>query len=410
MAELDAAQLVAAVGVICQLMIDSLLLGLFILLRRHAAGRTWFRAWTWAWSFLALALACITWSYFGPLPASLQPAGIHVLQFTYLAGKLAFALYLVAGYLVYAHAPRRLVRFRYLLPAGIGWAAVAYAFSPGIMPTIIWQGLPNVALFLVTAIVIAHIPVRRRTLGLKVSGTTFGVMAALWLIYVISFSPQLRPAMPQVSELFVLIARNNAFFDLATHIMLAFGMVLILLEDAKREVDAAHIKLDRAHQRLRDQSLRDPLTGCLNRRAFTERVGLELVEIGGCVVVADLDNLKRVNDRYGHSAGDALLQYFAANLRTALRASDSLYRWGGDEFLLLLPEGESESVLPRLAAHLKAVPPCELSRDVHVTVEASIGAADFRNGGDFREAIHAADREMYRQKRVRKNRSNIRPV
>ncbi|HEX6929701.1 MAG TPA: GGDEF domain-containing protein, partial [Gammaproteobacteria bacterium] len=169
---------------------------------------------------------------------------------------------------------------------------------------------------------------------------------------------------------------------------------------AKREVDAAHIKLDRAHRRLRDQSLRDALTGCLNRRAFAEGAGLELVEIGGAVVVADLDNLKEINDAYGHQAGDALLQYFAAVLRSELRASDSLYRWGGDELLLLLPEGHADSVQPRLAEHFRSIPACELPEKQKIALRVSIGAADFRNGGDFQQAIHAADRAMYRQKRA----------
>lgn len=410
MTELEAARLVAAVGVICQLMVDALLVGLFILLGRHADGRSWFHAWTWAWGFLALALVAIAWSYFGPVPPAWQPTANHVLQFIYLVGKLAFATHLVAGYLVYAGLARRMIRFRWLLPACIAWAALAYMLAPGVTPTVIWQGVPNMLLFLAAAIVIAHLPERRRTLGSKLSSATFGVMGVLWLIYIIGFAPQLRPALPQVSELLIAVARYNPFFDLATHIMLAFGMVLLLLEDAKREVDAAHIKLDRAHRRLRDQSLRDALTGCLNRRAFAEGVGLELIELGGAVVVADLDNLKAINDRHGHQAGDTLLQYFAANLRMALRAGDNLYRWGGDEFLLLLPEGDAESVLPRLNEHLRAVPPCDISDTIKVSLEVSIGAADFRDGGDFRQAIDAADRAMYRAKRVRKNRNRIRPA
>jgi len=410
MTGLTTPQLIVAIGIICQLMIDTLLWGLFVLLYRHAEARVWFRAWMRAWGFLALALACVTYSYFGPLPQSWLPLGTYVLQFIYLASKIAFMLFLTAGYLFYAGASHLVARMRYLLPASIAYASIAYLFSQGVMPTVIWQGIPAIVLFGLAAVVTSTIPQRRRTLGSQLSSAIFGVMGLLWIIYTTGFSPQLRPLLPDVTGVLIFIARNNPYFDLATHMLLAFGMVLILLEDAKREVDAAHIKLDRAHRRLRDQSLRDPLTSCLNRRAFAERAGLELVEIGGTVVVADLDNLKEVNDSHGHQSGDALLQYFAATLREEMRAADSLFRWGGDEFLLVLPEGEAESVQARLAGHLKAAARCELPDGKTIVLEVSIGAADFRSGSDFEQAIDAADRAMYRQKRARKKRRNIRPV
>jgi diguanylate cyclase (GGDEF)-like protein len=414
MTGLTTPQLIAAIGIIIQLMVDGLLVGLFVLLRKYADGRTWFRAWTFAWGFLALALACVTWSYFGPIPAGWNPTATYALQFVYLVGKVAFLLFLVAGYLQYTgvqHAAvRRFTRVRYLVPVSLAYAGLAYVFSRGVAPTVIWQGIPNIMLFFFTAMLIAHIPERRRTLGSNLSSATFAVMAVLWIVYVFGFAPQVRSAVPEVSGVLLFIARNNAYFDIATHIVLAFGMVLILLEDAKRIVDAAHLKLDRAHRRLRDQSLRDSLTGCLNRRAFTEGAGLELIEIGGTVVVADLDNLKDINDEYGHLAGDALLQHFASILRAELRGSDSLFRWGGDEFLLILPEGDAESVMPRLDAHFKAAPQCELPEGQKIALKVSIGAADFKDGGDFQEAIHVADQAMYKQKRVRKNRRNIRPV
>lgn len=410
MADLSTAQLIAAIGIVSQLMIDALLFGLFVLLHRHAETRPWFRSWMLAWGFLALALACVTYSYFGPLPDASQPWVKHTLQFIYLAGKIAFILFLLTGFLFYAGTTHPLVRLRYVLPASVAYASLAYLFSQGALPTMIWQGIPAVALYALAATLISRIPARRRTLGSQLSGTMFGVMAVLWLIYTVGFSPQLRPLLPEVTGALLLVARNNAYFDLATHMLLAFGMVLILLEDAKREVDAAHIKLDRAHKRLRDQSLRDALTSCLNRRAFTERAGLELVEIGGTVVVADLDNLKEVNDAHGHQAGDELLKYFAATLRDELRAADSLYRWGGDEFLLVLPEGDAASVVPRLTKQLKDATMCELPDGRKITLEVSIGAADFHNGGDFEQAIHAADRAMYQQKRTRKKRRKMRSV
>lgn len=410
MMEPEIGRLIAAIGIICQFVIDGLLVVLFVLLRKHAQGKAWFRAWTWAWGFLAIALASVTYSYFGPLPSGWQPHATYSLQFIYLVGKIAFVLYLVGGYLLYTSAPRRLVRRRYLFPVSVAYAGLAYLFSRGVMPTVIWQGIPNILLFATAAIVVARLPERRRTLGSQLSAVTFTVMALLWLIYTVGFAPQLRPLIPDVSEVMRFIARNNAYFDLATHMMLAFGMVLILLEDAKREVHAAHVRLDRAHRRLRDQSLRDPLTNCLNRRAFMEGAGLERIAAGGAVVVADLDNLKQINDEYGHKAGDALLQHFAAILRAELRLSDNLYRWGGDEFLLVLPEGNSRSVMKRINKHLREAPPCRLPEGQEMRIEVSVGAANFHDGRDFEHAINMADNAMYKHKRARKKQQSVDPV
>src|SRR6185503_16718227 len=96
------------------------------------------------------------------------------------------------------------------------------------------------------------------------------------------------------------------------------------------------------------------LTDALNRRAYAEGVGLDMVRATfGTVVLADLDNLKHVNDEYGHAAGDRLIRLCADVLRATLRGYDKLYRWGGDEFLLILPTAHASDVLARLQKSLE---------------------------------------------------------
>ena len=117
--------------------------------------------------------------------------------------------------------------------------------------------------------------------------------------------------------------------------LLGYAMVLVLMEDSKREFDDAQAELRVTHDQLRRAALYDSLTDSLNRRAFAEGVGLEMVRATfGTVVIADLDNLKLVNDRHGHMAGDQIIRRCADVLRATLRPYDKLYRWGGDEFLL----------------------------------------------------------------------------
>src|SRR5690606_8465066 len=102
----------------------------------------------------------------------------------------------------------------------------------------------------------------------------------------------------------------------------------------------------------------DALTGALNRRAFQEGVGLDVARASfGSVAVIDLDNLKAVNDRFGHTAGDQLIRHLVAVLRDELRPTDRLYRWGGDEFLLVVPGVKAADAAERLERAIQAARP-----------------------------------------------------
>jgi len=109
--------------------------------------------------------------------------------------------------------------------------------------------------------------------------------------------------------------------------------------------------------------LRDPLTGAFDRRALEDLVskiyaGCRRNEQSFAVAVLDVDGLKHINDKYGHSAGDKLLQYFAEIIGLCLRKSDLIVRYGGDEFLLVLPDTDhqgAEILLERLSQQAKKV-------------------------------------------------------
>jgi diguanylate cyclase (GGDEF)-like protein len=118
----------------------------------------------------------------------------------------------------------------------------------------------------------------------------------------------------------------------------------------------------------------------------------------------DMDNLKTINDTYGHSAGDELLAYFARTIRGSVRPLDRLYRWGGDEFLLILPGAKPDGVALRFAQVVAAAAPIPLgpTRQL-VRLEISIGAEGYAGGDELPAAIDAADAAMYHTKRIRKN-------
>ena len=153
---------------------------------------------------------------------------------------------------------------------------------------------------------------------------------------------------------------------------------------------------DRHRRRLDLASRTDPLTGCLNRRGFGEsfeRLMARCRRTGSTVtlVLVDLDDFKAVNDRDGHAAGDELLCWVGARLRSELRAGDVVARLGGDEFALLMPDADSEEAVGRVAAALAERAP------------ASVGAAVFPDdGADLDALARTADGALYECKRERR--------
>ncbi len=160
----------------------------------------------------------------------------------------------------------------------------------------------------------------------------------------------------------------------------------------------------------------DELTSLVNRRHMNEVLDAEerrqsLATAGGtatclasCIALLDIDFFKQVNDQHGHATGDAVLRCFSAAARTSLRADDVLARWGGEEFLLLLPDtapGAAQAVLERMAGrvHAMQVPGLDDRR-----ISFSAGLATRRPGEPFADAISRADKALYQAKHAGRNR------
>ncbi|GEM_PF-2431739 len=156
----------------------------------------------------------------------------------------------------------------------------------------------------------------------------------------------------------------------------------------------------------------DPLTGLENRAAWDEHVSVEEARRGRysrsvTVVSADLDNLKAVNDRYGHEAGDRLIRAAANLLRRHARGADRIARVGGDEFLILMPETDLHGAgryLARVRAAVRRIQATEVSR-----LQLSFGAATAREGETLGAVIGRADAAMYaaKKRRERKARNGV---
>jgi diguanylate cyclase (GGDEF)-like protein len=162
---------------------------------------------------------------------------------------------------------------------------------------------------------------------------------------------------------------------------------------------------------LRHDATRDPLTGLWNRRMILEQLSREFHKASRdgqplAVTVADLDHFKAVNDRYGHTVGDSVLRAASERLRSVLRHYDFIGRYGGEEFLIILPACE-----PHLATNIAerarqalSSPPLQVdTRSLAIT--ASLGVACSTSGRiDPAALIHAADQALYRAKAAGRNR------
>lgn len=177
---------------------------------------------------------------------------------------------------------------------------------------------------------------------------------------------------------------------------------------ATMEQEAQSFRVNLEEQR--QKALIDPLTTLPNRAAWGERlekeVGLwqknknELL-----LAMLDLDHFKRINDNYGHLAGDKVLKIIANELRKRLRPSDFMARFGGEEFVLLIPNSSVREGLALLEKLRKAIEACPFHfKGEPVTITVSMGLTAFRQGERHETALQRADQALYRAKDEGRNR------
>lgn len=193
-----------------------------------------------------------------------------------------------------------------------------------------------------------------------------------------------------------------------TYEIVAQVVLLLALGGASRIIFVAlrsqRHALQEAQRRAERLARVDPLTGLGNRRAFEESIRLEVargVRRGGALslIVADVDGFKRINDRFGHLHGDEYLRSVATVLDQNGRAGDQCFRWGGDEFVVLMPETErteAEVVSARLARAIESAAPLALGSE---RVELTFGVAQLGAGESGDDLLAAADAMLLARKR-----------
>jgi diguanylate cyclase (GGDEF)-like protein len=171
--------------------------------------------------------------------------------------------------------------------------------------------------------------------------------------------------------------------------------------------------LARMGERQRNLSRRESLTGCFNRRAFYELFPREVERArrlgqGVAIVFLDIDHFKRINDRHGHETGDRVLQQLSARLRGIIRETDLLFRWGGEEFVILMPHtgpGEGPALGERIRVAVAERPFVAHEASPAVPVTVSVGVAGSTGWPTDPDVLLArADAACYRAKESGRNR------
>lgn len=182
-------------------------------------------------------------------------------------------------------------------------------------------------------------------------------------------------------------------------------------EDRNQQLEELNQKLQKANRLLEELSITDGLTGLFNHRHITAILDMEIKRSRRqgyplCLIMADLDHFKRINDRLGHQAGDEALKMFARILKNGVREVDAVGRYGGEEFLVILVDCE-------LSAGFKVADKLRAQVQEHSQVEpflelggftVSMGVASLKPDMNSNQLIAAADAAMYRAKQAGRNR------
>jgi diguanylate cyclase (GGDEF)-like protein len=172
---------------------------------------------------------------------------------------------------------------------------------------------------------------------------------------------------------------------------------------ANAEIRAANRNLETAHRRVEELSRTDALTGVANRRALDERLANEVLRSERSknpftVILADIDHFKRINDSFGHNVGDEVLRELSKRLRATVRGLDMVGRWGGEEFLIVLPDTDAaggREVAKKLRSVIGGQPVTLAERSLTVTM--TFGVATHWKGS-IEDTIQRADEALYRGK------------
>ncbi|HEV8118676.1 MAG TPA: GGDEF domain-containing protein [Thermoanaerobaculia bacterium] len=368
-----------------------MLAAIFLYISRENRDRV-LQAMGYAWLFLFVALASLT---------TFLEIDIPFGNFPYQYLKLLYFVTLVVAADRMSHdSPLgRPLGLAGLIAAAVSFAIVFFAHA-GSLSYAIHMLIGAVAWLLVTVLVLrSRLPGLGRPLCALLSFLTALLHIAYVILYGVSAAHHDRT---------VPFLAYTSFYDLFLEMLFGIGLIIWAMEETERKLAGVHARaLDDTH-RSRKRAQIDPLTEAYNRLFLDEnRPALSRDPAGGSIVLIDMDGLKAINDREGHEEGDRAIWTVAAAIKKLIRGDDYVIRWGGDEFLVVLP-GMDEEVARRrfymLPAKLEEVrkSPRNDARSYKKFLSASVGVTPYSTKVPFDTAVEIADKVMYEKKKARK--------
>jgi len=368
-----------------------MLAAIFLYVSRENRDRV-LQAMGYAWLFLFLALASL---------ATFAELDIPFGNFPYQYLKVLYfvALVVAADRMSHESPLGRPLGVAALVSVAVSFAIVFFAHS-GSLFYAIHMAIGAVAWLLVAALVLRS---RVPGLGRPLSSLLALLTALLHVAYVILFAVSAA----HHDRAFAFLAYTG-FYDLFLEMLFGIALIIWAMEDTER-------KLANVHARARDDTLRsrrraqlDPLTDTYNRLFLDEnRPALARDPAGGAIVLIDVDELKSINDSEGHEEGDKAIWTVAAAIKKLIRGDDYVIRWGGDEFLVVLPGMDEEVARKRfymLQAKIEEVrqTPRDAGRAYRKFLSASVGVTPYSLRVPFDSAVDIADKVMYERKKAHK--------
>lgn len=197
----------------------------------------------------------------------------------------------------------------------------------------------------------------------------------------------------------------SSFVGMFLEMMIAVGVIILLFEASQTRLAAEMHQLVSSEEQLKEMGIRDPLTGLFNRHYFNDVIRRELASARRygtslSVLLADVDRFKEINDQKGHAVGDDVLKFVANYLTACVRETDYVFRWGGDEFLVVLPGTDGPAAQVKADELVRKLPNIPGTDGIQPTL--SVGWAIHRSDAEFTLTLAEADARMYEMKVLRK--------
>ncbi len=337
-----------------------------------------------------------------------------------------YSLYSVINYTSILCLAVHLVLLTVFFALGIKYLAAFNIFSSIIYAIAFFinrRGFHGYAVVLAICEVVGHATLAIMFLGWS-SGFHYYILSLVPLLF---FSKDIsRPGKVILNILFCVVyivlgyysAANNAIVNLSAktlnvfnnyNIIVTFSSLSFLAYYYCMAVEKADKKLRKANRRLEVLADTDPLTGLLNRRKIIDEINKNINEFkrtgkNFVLVMADIDNFKSFNDNYGHNCGDLVVTTSGAIMKSQLFNGGKISRWGGEEFLILLPNcniNRGKELAEKLRKSVQDT--TVIYKETKVSITMTFGVSEYNSNVDIEEAVGSTDRALYEGKRKGRN-------